>query len=181
MSYYVASTPSHHHRSRTLSHSGYGPQPMAYSTSQPGQYYPSTPGAYSYDGHHRSRSLSRASNPYYTSTPLPYSSTVQAPTYLVAPSPSHHHRSHSSHRHKRSHSTSSHRHRHSSRPRDSGRHHHSSGHHRSYSTSQYYGYQPTIGDRIRNFFGFGPQSRARYVDPRTGREVDRSGRPIIRY
>jgi len=62
----------------------------------------------------------------------------------------------------------------------------------------YYGYNPySITNRLRNFFGFAPKHirykssrgtwgfmgysrRQRYIDPRTGMEVDRQGRLLYR-
>jgi hypothetical protein len=59
-------------------------------------------------------------------------------------------------------------------------------------------YHYSFGDRMRRFFGLAPRSgvryksdrgtwgfmgysrRQRYVDPRTGGEVDREGRPVYR-
>jgi len=62
-----------------------------------------------------------------------------------------------------------------------------------YSNYPYY----SIGSRIRHFFGLAPKGiryrpdrgtwgfmgysrRQRYIDPRTGWEVDRRGRPVVR-
>nr|GAT54073.1 predicted protein [Mycena chlorophos] len=74
--------------------------------------------------------------------------------------------------------------------------HHRSRHHGGHHGSHYdgYGYHLTLGERIRRFFGFrarqhrhksssswgflGRSRPRRYVDARTGAEVDRKGRPI---
>ncbi|KAJ7095318.1 hypothetical protein B0H15DRAFT_829008 [Mycena belliarum] len=73
----------------------------------------------------------------------------------------------------------------------SGRHHHSHG--RSHHSHR----RPTLGERIRRFFGFGRKHyrhkssdsswgflgrsrRRKYVDARSGAEVDRNGRQIYR-
>ncbi|KAJ7068203.1 hypothetical protein C8F01DRAFT_1117279 [Mycena amicta] len=69
----------------------------------------------------------------------------------------------------------------------SGRHHRSHGHHHGHLS---------LGERIRRFFGFRPRHHRhksssswgflgrsrprRYVDARTGGEVDRKGRPVYR-
>ncbi|KAF9006451.1 hypothetical protein BDQ17DRAFT_1351768 [Cyathus striatus] len=67
-----------------------------------------------------------------------------------------------------------------------------------YGGQQYYGQRLPVGERLRRFFGLAPRSnfryksnrtswgflgysrRPRYVDARTGGEVDRHGRPIYR-
>jgi len=190
-SYYVASTPTSRHRSH--SHSGHSrpgyavSQPVAYSTSHhghgsSGQYlYPGTPAYSSYntDGLRRYNSVSGGGG-YYPSTPSynhrsTHSMPGQGSTYYVAPSPSHHGHK----RHRRSHSTSSHRHRHGSTSYSDGSRHHR--YNQYPSSSHRYRSDLTLADRIRNFFGFGHGSRSRYTDARTGAEVDRWGRPVVRY
>ncbi|KAE9410408.1 hypothetical protein BT96DRAFT_912599 [Gymnopus androsaceus JB14] len=84
---------------------------------------------------------------------------------------------------------------------DGRRHHRRSRHHRphhshSHSTDHHH---LSFGERLRRFFGFGPKHRTyrhksrnsswgflgrsrrrRYMDARTGAEVDRHGRPVYR-
>ncbi|TFK75982.1 hypothetical protein BDN72DRAFT_831420 [Pluteus cervinus] len=66
------------------------------------------------------------------------------------------------------------------------------GHHH-----HHHSHKPSLGQRIRHFFGLAPQAkyhsrnsswgfmgrskRPRYYDTRTGKEVDERGRPVIRY
>ncbi|KAK0206477.1 hypothetical protein DFS33DRAFT_1272945 [Desarmillaria ectypa] len=160
MSYYYPTQPS------------YQPQPVVYSSSHRSHnyspsaaYYPTTyAGSYGGDNvvyipsHSSSRRHRQGTNI------MPTTAGTQV---ITVPSSSRH-----GHRHHRRH--------------HGGSHHHSS-HHR-----------PTIGERIARFFGFGrsryykPKSRnsfwgflgrsrrRRYVDARTGAEVDKKGRPIYR-
>ncbi|EIM88268.1 uncharacterized protein STEHIDRAFT_120468 [Stereum hirsutum FP-91666 SS1] len=168
----------------------------SYQAPYPGssnlQYYQqahSTPGAtYSSldGGHRRNNSFSGGTHYYPTSSSAhghsrhrsaSHSHTGHAPTYYVTPSTHPTHHSSSSRHHRRSHSTGAHGHRSSSRS--------SKPITRSYTASKsaihstHYR-QPSLAERIRHFFGFG-HSKERYVDPRTGREVDRHGRPVVRY
>ncbi|KZV75436.1 hypothetical protein PENSPDRAFT_681153 [Peniophora sp. CONT] len=125
-------------------------------------------------------------------------------TYYVARSPSrgHHRRSESAgHRHHRSHSTTHHRSSSTAAPRharhSSTTRHHSSVPHRSqsamaarrhtYSQPQRrystHAHNLSFGDRIRKLLHigrFGNHGKPYYVDSR-GRELDRSGRPIVKY
>ncbi|ESK97639.1 hypothetical protein Moror_17501 [Moniliophthora roreri MCA 2997] len=81
----------------------------------------------------------------------------------------------------------------------SGSRHHGSHHHESSHHHHHHHRRPTLGERIRNFFSFGRRRhqprykvksansswgflgrsrRRRYVDMRTGEEVDRRGRRV---
>jgi len=152
-------------------------------------YYPSQGSAYaqpvystsSYHGHHGHHRHHRSSDDYYDQQPVTYVPThssgrrhgrhysvpaiTVAPTAPVVVQPSH--------------SGHSHHHRH---------HHRHSGNY----------YPRSFGERVRHFFGLAPTAnyryksdrsswgfmgysrRPRYVDARSGAEVDRHGRPVYR-
>ncbi|KZP32887.1 hypothetical protein FIBSPDRAFT_848153 [Athelia psychrophila] len=159
-SYYVPSPHGSHH--------GHQAVPVMYTPSQQSQYLSPQQPYYqdvghsggmpyiaSHSGSHRSRNSHQ--QPHYSSS----------------------HRSHSRH-------GGGHSHGHSSGSRSHGRHHS--------------GRQLTFGERVKRFFGFGRShhhsrkshqskgwsffggrsSRDRFMDTRTGMEVDRHGRPVYK-
>ncbi|KAK0490950.1 hypothetical protein IW261DRAFT_1556115 [Armillaria novae-zelandiae] len=159
MSYYYPTQPS------------YQPQPVVYTSSHRSHsyspsaaYYPTThPGTYGGNNVVYIPSHSSSSRHRHGTTIMPDTAGTQV---ITVPSSSRH-----GHRHHRRHHGSSH-------------HHHSSRH-------------LTIGERIARFFGFGRSRykiksrnsswgflgrsrRRRYVDARTGAEVDKKGRPVYR-
>ncbi|KAI0700694.1 hypothetical protein BC835DRAFT_1303952 [Cytidiella melzeri] len=173
--YYVNSTHS-------LSRSGSRNPPAVYQTySGNNQYLPSRDYAYSESG--RRRRSSSVGHGHYTSA--------------YYPPPARSSRSNEHRRSSRDYGSSSHRRSHSqTRPvyiESSHTTHHSSrrpsvsysdsGYHRPHSRHSSHSTHETIGDKFRRWFGGHGHSDSKkyeYYDTRTGRAVDKSGRPIYR-
>ncbi|OJA17004.1 hypothetical protein AZE42_00589 [Rhizopogon vesiculosus] len=164
---YTTSTPSHHghggytygtplRRATSAGHAYTTSPGYTYSTAvpSPGVQYLSVPST-----HHRSRSHSRHNSHghhghghgHSASASYPSTYATTAPVYVQ--SSSGHHRSHSrSHRHpSRSHSQSHHSH-----------HHPSHSHSHGYNGDYHRGRAPSVGDRVRQFFGMEPSSNSYY-------------------
>ncbi|KAJ8590322.1 hypothetical protein M405DRAFT_170566 [Rhizopogon salebrosus TDB-379] len=147
---YTTSSHSHHgnggytygtplRRATSVGHV-YTPSPAyGYTTSQPAQFLtvPST--------HHRSKSRHRhTSHGHHGHTSYPVTYAPTTPVYVQSNTTRH-----------RSHSRS---HRHPSRSHSQSHHSHSYG----YNDDYYRGRTPSVGDRVRNFFGMDPSSSSYY-------------------
>jgi hypothetical protein len=192
--YYVQSSPSHHHRSRSNSHSGYN-QPVIYTPSSGNQYL----SPHSDSGRRRrSSSVGHGGHYYTTSNHSSSHRSSHSPNYYTS-SPSQRRRSHSTSRPSGTQYVDV---RHSSSNSSHGHHHPSVSYVRTFLrteknglTNDYLSFQSnsghhhrrhsdSLGDRFRRWFGVGEHHSSsrgtEYVDARTGRPVDRSGRPIYR-
>ncbi|EKM59659.1 uncharacterized protein PHACADRAFT_250296 [Phanerochaete carnosa HHB-10118-sp] len=198
--YYVSSSTPHQQSTRSRSRSRHSAQPIVYTTSSSSHRQHSSPRDYADSGRRRRASSVGHGGHYYTpsdrsprhrsSSRSPrHRSSSRSPRVVIhtTSSPGHHdpRRSHSTSRHPSNAQYLDARHdshggrRPSVSYSDSGYHHppsHSHTHHRRNSDS--------LGERFRRWFGgFGQHSSSRgteYVDTRTGRTVDRSGRPVYR-
>ncbi|KAI0091977.1 hypothetical protein BDY19DRAFT_927774 [Irpex rosettiformis] len=173
---------------RSSSRSRHGTTPVVYQTPSVQQYYPiARDYAYS-DGGRRRRSSSVGHGGHYSNSYYPPASrSSRSHSHSRSPrdygtSSSGHHRSHSHSRpvvyYETPHHSGTH---HDRRPSvsysDPGHYHTSSSYPRPHRNSE------TLGDRFRRWFGGGhhhDSGRFEYVDARTGRPVDKSGRPIYR-
>ncbi|TFK55749.1 hypothetical protein OE88DRAFT_1641569 [Heliocybe sulcata] len=196
MSYYRS--PSHHRSQSQQAHA-----PSYYYPSQQSAYHSPQPVVYttSDSGHrHRQYSSAGAGGQYYAPQSPHQRGRTYSTSYQGQASPAQYATVHGSHR--RHHSTSSpvvvdlrKHHRHSNahaQPARSASRPRASSHARQYSDRQrrYSEGHLSFADRLRRMLGVGPwahhdarshhHSRERFIDAKSGREVDRSGRPIYR-
>jgi len=177
----------------------YPSQQTAYPSPQPVYYTTSD------SGHHHRRYNSVGAGAQYTPQSPYQRGRTYSTSYQGQASPAQYATIQGSHR--RNQSTSAptvidlRRHRHGNQPSRSASRHHATSHsrHRATSHSRQYSDRQrrysdgnlSFTDRLRRMFGIGPwaqhdnrshhhRGHERYMDARTGREVDRRGRPIYR-